>query len=113
MPPHAAPESRAADAPVRAGTMLFRQGFLAAVSTENGGRVLLETHVLQWPETLGPEGAYGKIVRVELLHKLHDERAYPSLDALREGIAQDVRDARAWIGAQHAETRRQTTRDRI
>jgi len=79
----------------------------------NGGRVLLETHVLQWPETLGPEGAYGKIVRVELLHKLHDERAYPSLDALREGIAQDVRDARAWIGAQHAETRRQTTRDRI
>ncbi|MCX7361308.1 MAG: bifunctional riboflavin kinase/FAD synthetase, partial [Alphaproteobacteria bacterium] len=25
----------------------------------NGGRVLLETHCLQWPEHLGPEGAYG------------------------------------------------------
>jgi hypothetical protein len=39
----------------------------------NGGRVLLETHCLQWPARLGAEGAYGKIIRVELLHKLHDE----------------------------------------
>ncbi|MGN1055236.1 MAG: bifunctional riboflavin kinase/FAD synthetase, partial [Comamonas sp.] len=39
----------------------------------NGGRVLLETHCLDWPAHLGGEGAYGKIIRVELLHKLHDE----------------------------------------
>lgn len=78
----------------------------------NGGRVLLETHCLEWPAHLGPEGAYGKIIRVELLHKLHDELAYDSLDALTTGIARDGADARAWF-ASHAETLRQTTRDRI
>jgi hypothetical protein len=39
----------------------------------NGGRVLLETHCLEWPAAPGRRGAYGKIIRVELLHKLHDE----------------------------------------
>ena len=75
----------------------------------NGGRVLLETHCLDWPAHLGPEGAYGKIVRVDLLHKLHDELKYESLDALTSGIARDCDDARAFF----ASTRRQTTRDRI
>lgn len=65
----------------------------------NGGRVLLETHCLQWPAALGPEGAYGKIIRVELLHKLHDELKYDSLDALTTGIAKDCDDARAWFAA--------------
>ena len=59
----------------------------------NGGRVLLETHCLDWPDHLGAEGAYGKLVRVELLHKLHDERKYDSLDALTAGIRQDCVDA--------------------
>lgn len=63
----------------------------------NGGRVLLETHCLDWPEHLGPEGAYGKIVSVELLHKLHDERKYESLDALTDGIRQDCQDARDYF----------------
>ena len=87
----------------------------------NGGRVLLETHCLDWPPSLGPEEAYGKIICVELLHKLHDERKYDSLAALTAGIAQDCADARAYFatarpelaGTSHAETRRQTTRDRI
>ncbi|GKS94083.1 bifunctional riboflavin kinase/FAD synthetase [Acidovorax sp. SUPP2825] len=80
----------------------------------NGGRVLLETHCLDWPRDLGAEGAYGKIVRVELLHKLHDELKYDSFDALTRGIARDCDDARAYFSAStHAETRRQTTRDRI
>jgi len=79
----------------------------------NGGRVLLETHCLEWPAALGPEGAYGKIIRVELLHKLHDELRYDSLDALKAGIARDSAAARAFFAATHAETRRQTTRDRI
>ena len=63
----------------------------------NGGRVLLETHCLDWPANLGPEGAYGKIIRVELLHKLHDELKYDSLDSLTTGIAQDCTDARAFF----------------
>ena len=80
----------------------------------NGGRVLLETHCLQWPAELGGDGAYGKIIRVELLHKLHDELKYDSLDALTAGIAKDCADARAYFNTPtHAETRRQTTRDRI
>jgi riboflavin kinase/FMN adenylyltransferase len=79
----------------------------------NGGRVLLETHCLDWPARLGEEGGYGKIIRVELLHKLHDELRYDGLDALKAGIARDVEAARAFFASTHAETRRQTTRDRI
>ena len=66
-------------------------------AVENAGRVLLETHCFDWPESLGPEGGYGRCIRVELLHKLHDERHYASMEALRAGIAQDEVDARAWL----------------
>jgi riboflavin kinase/FMN adenylyltransferase len=62
----------------------------------NGGRVLLETHCLEWPAALGGEGGYGKVVRVELLHKLHDELRYTSVEALQAGIASDTAQARAW-----------------
>jgi riboflavin kinase/FMN adenylyltransferase len=65
----------------------------------NGGRVLLETHCLDWPAALGSDGAYGKIVGVELLHKLHDELKYDGLDALTQGIERDCVEARAWLAA--------------
>lgn len=71
-------------------------------SDVNGGRVLLETHCLDWPAHLGAEGGYGKIIRVELLHKLHDELRYDSLAALTEGIARDLAEARAWLAANPA-----------
>ena len=67
---------------------------------EDAGRVLLETHVLDWPAALPTEAGYGCCLSVELLHKLHDERPYPSLEALRDGIARDVEDARAWFQSQ-------------
>ena len=79
----------------------------------NGGRVLLETHCLAWPASLGTEGAYGKIIRVELLHKLHDELKYDSLESLTAGIARDCDDTRAFFASMHLESSRQTTRDRI
>ena len=66
-------------------------------TVEDAGRVLLEVHCLEWPAPLGPESGYGACVRVELLHKLHDERRYASLEALREGIACDEADAREWF----------------
>ncbi len=66
-------------------------------TVEDAGRVLLETHCFNWPASLGPEGGYGRCIRVELLHKLHDERRYESMEALREGIAQDEVAARAWV----------------
>ena len=66
---------------------------------DDGGRVLLETHVLDWPAALDSEGGYGRVVRVELLAKLHDERRYDGIEALRAGIAADVADARRWFAA--------------
>ena len=66
-------------------------------TVEDAGRVLLETHCLEWPAHLGSEGGYGRCLTVELLHKLHDELRYDSLEALRAGIARDVDDARAWF----------------
>jgi riboflavin kinase/FMN adenylyltransferase len=70
-------------------------------TVEDAGRVLLEAHCLQWPPHLGSEGGYGRCLQVDLLHKLHDELRYDSLEALRAGIARDVADAQAWF-AQHA-----------
>ncbi|MEJ6005231.1 bifunctional riboflavin kinase/FAD synthetase [Paucibacter sp. AS339] len=81
-------------------------------TVEDAGRVLLEVHCLDWPADLGSNGAYGKLVRVELLHKLRDEARYDGLPALTAAIRQDVADARAFL-ATHAAMRRQTTRDRI
>jgi len=69
-------------------------------TVDDSGRVLLEAHCLAWPSHLGDDGAYGRVVRVELLHKLHDERRYESLQALKAGIAADEDEARAWF-AQH------------
>ena len=68
-------------------------------SVEDAGRVLLETHLLQWPAGLALEAGYGRVLRVELLHKLHDELTYDGLDALRAGIARDTADAVAWFAA--------------
>lgn len=68
-------------------------------TVDDSGRVLLETHCLAWPEGLGLDAGYGRCLRVELLAKLHDERRYPSLEALREGIARDRDDALAWFAA--------------
>ena len=94
-------------------------------TVEDAGRVLLEVHCLDWtpklaasraalpPEGVGLDSAYGKIIRVELLHKLHDELKYEGLEALKKGISQDCDNARAFFAAMHTETSRQTTRDRI
>ena len=80
--------------------------------------MLLKPHCLDWPADIGAEGAYGKIIRVELLHKLHDELKYDGLESLKKGIAKDCGDARAFFArpslpSMHSETSRQTTRDRI
>ncbi len=66
-------------------------------TVEETGRVLLEVHCLQWPEELGIDGGYGRCLRVDLLHKLHDELKYESLEALREGIARDTDEALRWF----------------
>ena len=98
-------------------------------TVDDSGRVLLEVHCLNWPTTLGSEGAYGKLVRVELLHKIRDEARYDDLPALTAAIRGDADQARAYfaavdpaspagmasptIASAHVATGRQTTRDRI
>ena len=66
-------------------------------SDVNGGRILLETHVLNWPKELDQDAGYGRVVQVNLLHKLHDELKYDGLDALKRGIEQDCESAREWF----------------
>jgi len=78
-------------------------------TVEDAGRVLLEVHCFDWPAGLGTEGGYGKIVRVELLHKLRNEARYDGLEALQAAIHKDITDAKGFFQAQG----RQTTRDRI
>ncbi len=85
-------------------------------TVEDSGRVVLETYVLDWPAALGAEGGYGKLVRVELLHKLRDEARYDGLPALTAAIGKDLADAREWLASHtlaHAAEHRQTSRDRI
>ena len=68
-------------------------------TVDDAGRVLLEVYCLDWPAQLGNDTAYGRVVRVDLLAKLHDELRYPSMQALRDGIAADVDQARRWFAA--------------
>ena len=81
-------------------------------TVDDSGRVLLEVYCLDWPAALGAEGGYGKLVRVELLHKLRDEARYDGLETLTAAIRQDAVDARAFL-ALYAAQHRQTSRDRI
>ena len=99
------------DAPIDGVASLGRRP-----TVDDSGRVLLEVHCFAWPAALGVEGGYGRLVRVELLHKLRDEARYDSLAELTDAIARDAADARALLAADasaHAATGRQTTRDRI
>jgi riboflavin kinase/FMN adenylyltransferase len=68
-------------------------------TVEDAGRVLLEVHLSEWPAELGTEGGYGRLVSVDLLHRLHEERKYGSLDVLQQAIAQDTDDARVWLAS--------------
>ena len=82
-------------------------------TVDDSGRVLLEVHCLEWPRELDPEGGYGKLVRVELLHKLRDEARFEGLEELTAAIRQDASDARAFFADADALLRRQTRRERI
>jgi riboflavin kinase/FMN adenylyltransferase len=61
-------------------------------TVEDSGRVLLETHLLDWKGD-----AYGRLIRVEFLKKLRDEEKYDSLQQLTDAIAEDERQAREFF----------------
>ena len=52
----------------------------------------LEVHVLE-----GAPNLYGERLTVRFKHKLREEQKFPSLDALKEGIAADKASASAWL----------------
>jgi riboflavin kinase/FMN adenylyltransferase len=67
-------------------------------TVQDGGRVLLEVHVLQdAAEPAAPLDAYGKLVRIEFLRHLRDEEKFPDLPTLTAAIAEDALNARAYF----------------
>jgi len=58
-------------------------------TVDNSGRVTIETHVFGIDENL-----YGASLRVGFVQRLRDERAFDSLDGLREQISVDCDRAR-------------------
>jgi riboflavin kinase/FMN adenylyltransferase len=61
-------------------------------TVEDDGRVLLEAFLLD-----ATVDAYGKLVRVEFLHKLRDEEKFSDLATLTTAIADDASQARAYF----------------
>jgi riboflavin kinase/FMN adenylyltransferase len=60
--------------------------------TVDGTRALLEVHLLDFDQNI-----YGKQVKVEFCEKLRDEKRFENIDLLRQQIADDVREARAYF----------------
>lgn len=56
--------------------------------TVDGTQRTLEVHLLDFSGDL-----YGQVLRVRFVHFIREERKFPSIDALREQIAADVREA--------------------
>lgn len=75
-------------------------------AVEANGRLLLETHVFDFSESV-----YGRVVSVEFLHRLREERHYDSLKLLTDQIERDAQEARAWFAA-HPLSDPPLTRDR-
>lgn len=69
-------------------------------TVEDAGKVLLETFVLDWSGD-----AYGKLVHIEFVAKLRDEKKYDSLAALTDAIRADECATRAVFAAPAVETR--------
>jgi riboflavin kinase / FMN adenylyltransferase len=65
-------------------------------TVESGAPVVAEAHLLDFDG----RDLYGEPIRLAFLARLRDERRFPSVDALRAQIAEDVRRARAALGAQ-------------
>jgi riboflavin kinase/FMN adenylyltransferase len=55
---------------------------------------LLEVHLFDWDGEL-----YGAHLRVRFLKKLREEQKYDGLESLKEAIAGDARDARAYFAS--------------
>lgn len=64
-------------------------------TVDNSGAVLLEVHIFDFNQD-----CYGKIVRIEFLHKLREEEKYHDLTTLTAAIENDCQQARAYFASQ-------------
>jgi riboflavin kinase/FMN adenylyltransferase len=55
---------------------------------------LLEVHVFDWEGDL-----YGEHLRVRFLKKLRDEKRFEGIEALKDAIARDAREAREYLAS--------------
>ena len=62
-------------------------------AVEAQGKLLLEVHLLDYQGDL-----YGRMVRVEFLRRLREERDYPELELLTRQIREDTQQARKHFG---------------
>ena len=69
-------------------------------AVERNGRPLLEVHLLDWTGD-----AYGKLARVEFLHRIREEAHFDTLEALSSKIAEDEAVARRFL-AEHDRSQR-------
>jgi len=56
-------------------------------------RANLEVHLLD-----REIGLYGQHIDVTFRHKLRDEKKFGSVEELKENIARDINNTRAWLG---------------
>ncbi len=68
-------------------------------AVERDGKLLLEVHLFDYSGDL-----YGRLLRVEFLKQLREERHYDSLDALTAQIDRDAQDARDFFARRTADT---------
>ena len=69
----------------------------ARPTVDDSGRMLLETHVFDFNRN-----CYGKLVRVEFLHKLRSEEKYVDLPTLTAAIERDADNARRFFRDQNS-----------
>lgn len=62
-------------------------------AVEADGKLLLEVHLFDFSGDL-----YGRLVRVEFMRRLREERNFPNLDLLTAQIRRDAQQARAHLG---------------
>lgn len=63
-------------------------------TVEDAGRVLLEVHIFYFNQS-----CYGKLIQVEFLQKIRDEKKFPDLVSMTAAINDDAERARAYFGS--------------
>jgi riboflavin kinase/FMN adenylyltransferase len=69
-------------------------------TVEDAGRVLLETHIFDYNQP-----CYGKLVKIEFLQKIREEKKFPDLESMTAAIHADAAHARDYFRTNSATDR--------